>query len=114
MDDKGEYERLTAIHPLMAGRYFPGRWKLRPFVFEKKAEDGDESTTVNPNKSNGEKIEKTEKARDKKLPEKAEKSWEGEQAKKTAKSMEEEGVKIADEKRNPNQNSEPVVSAETA
>ena len=114
VDDKGEYERLTAIHPLMAGRYFPGRWKLRPFVFEKKAEDGDESTTVNPNKSNGEKIEKTEKARDKKLPEKAEKSWEGEQAKKTAKSMEEEGVKIADEKRNPNQNIEPVVSAETA
>ena len=45
VDDKGEYERLTAIHPLMAGRYFPNRWKLRPFVFEKgktkdKAGDG--------------------------------------------------------------------------
>ena len=29
-------EGLTVIHPLMAGRYFPNRWKLRPFVFEKE------------------------------------------------------------------------------
>ena len=34
VDDMGEYERLKTIHPLMAGRYFPNRWKLRPFVFE--------------------------------------------------------------------------------
>lgn len=36
VDDKGEYERLTAVHPLMAGRYFPNRWRLRPFVLEKE------------------------------------------------------------------------------
>jgi len=23
----------------MAGRYFPNRWRLRPFVFEKKTEE---------------------------------------------------------------------------
>lgn len=42
MDDVGEYERLKTIHPLMAGRYFPNRWKLRSFVFEEvksKAKD---------------------------------------------------------------------------
>lgn len=33
VDDAGEYERLTTIHPLMAGRYFPNKWKLRPLVF---------------------------------------------------------------------------------
>lgn len=38
VDDKGEYEKLTATHPLMAGRYFPNRWKLRPFAFEKAKE----------------------------------------------------------------------------
>ena len=37
VDDKGEYKRLSAIHPLMAGRYFPNRWKLRPFVFKEKS-----------------------------------------------------------------------------
>lgn len=42
VDDVGEYERLKTIHPLMAGRYFPNRWKLRSFVFEEvksKAKD---------------------------------------------------------------------------
>lgn len=98
----------------MAGRYFLGRWKLRSFIFEKKTEDGSESTIVYPNKFNGEKTEKTEKVRDRKLSEKAEKLGEGEQTEKTVKTMEEEGVKIPDEKRNSNQNSEPVVTAETA
>lgn len=44
IDDAGEYERLTAIHPLMAGRYFPNHWKLRPFVFpEGKSKNKKES-----------------------------------------------------------------------
>lgn len=36
--DKDEYTRLTATHPLMAGRYFPNHWKLRPFRFEEVQE----------------------------------------------------------------------------
>lgn len=79
VDDKGEYERLTATHPLMAGRYFPNRWKLRPFVFEE------------------------EKAKDKELSEKPK-----------GKSVSEEGEKKQNEESNPNQDSKPVVSAETA
>lgn len=38
VDDKEEYTRLTATHPLMAGRYFPNHWKLRPFRFEEAKE----------------------------------------------------------------------------
>lgn len=41
VDDKGEYARLSTIHPLMAGRYFPNRWKLRPFVFEEAKNKGE-------------------------------------------------------------------------
>ncbi len=111
VDDKGEYERLTAIHPLMAGRYFPNRWKLRPFVFEIISNTGDESSAENPNKPNGEKIEKMEKTRNRKL---SEKSGDGEQSEKPVKYTKEEGEKKSDEKRNPNPNSEPVASAETA
>lgn len=63
VDDKGEYERLTAIHPLMAGRYFPGRWKLRSFVFEKE-KTSDEKMSDGMKKADGEKVpEKTAKAR---------------------------------------------------
>lgn len=79
VDDKGEYERLAATHPLMAGRYFPNRWKLRPFVFEE------------------------EKAKDKELSEKPK-----------GKSVSEEGEKNQNEESNPNQDSQPMVSAETA
>lgn len=84
VDDKGEYERLTAIHPLMAGRYFPNRWRLRPFVFEK------------------EKTEKPEKAGERKPPEKVKES------------QKEEGEKKPNEERSTNQDHEPVVPAETA
>ena len=59
VDDKGEYEKLTAIHPLMAGRYFPGRWKLRSFVFEKeKAKTSDEKIPDSMKKADGEKCRK--------------------------------------------------------
>ena len=81
VDDRGEYERLTAIHPLMAGRYFPNRWKLRPFVFEKE--------------------EPKENTGDKRTSGKAGKS--GKEEKETAQ----------DEKSNPNQDDQPVASAET-
>ena len=60
VDDRGEYERLTAIHPLMAGRYFPNRWKLRPFVFEKeepKENTGDKRTSGKAGKSGKEEKE---------------------------------------------------------
>ena len=57
VDDKGEYERLTAIHPLMAGRYFPGRWKLRSFVFEKE-KTSDEKMPDGMKKADGEKCRK--------------------------------------------------------
>ncbi len=50
VDDVGEYERLKTIHPLMAGRYFPNRWKLRSFVFEEvksKAKDKEHQKKLN-------------------------------------------------------------------
>lgn len=102
VDDKGEYERLTAIHPLMAGRYFPGRWKLRPFVFEKeKAKTGDERVSDTTEKRNGEKMsEKTAKGRD------------GKQSEKIMKPAKEEGEKKSDEKSGSNQDSEPVAPVE--
>ncbi len=84
VDDKGEYERLAAVHPLMAGRYFPNRWRLRPFVFEK---------------------EKTEKAK---------KTGEGKPSEKGKESQKEEGEKKPNEERSTNQDHEPVVPAETA
>lgn len=84
MDDKGEYERLAAVHPLMAGRYFPNRWRLRPFVFEK---------------------EKTEES---KKPDK------GKPPEKVNESPKEEGEKKPNEERSTNQDHEPVVPAETA
>ena len=34
VDEAGKYARLKATHPLMAGRYYPGQWKLRPYQFE--------------------------------------------------------------------------------
>lgn len=60
VDDKGEYERLKAIHPLMAGRYFPNRWRLRPFIFDEtkkkvktqemsKSKSGKEEGEINQN-----------------------------------------------------------------
>lgn len=81
VDDKGEYERLTTIHPLMAGRYFPNRWRLRPFVFE------DAGKKVN------------------------DKEFLKESTKKS-KNVEEENTQ--NEEINTNQDSQPVVSAETA
>jgi hypothetical protein len=84
VDDKGEYERLTAVHPLMAGRYFPNRWRLRPFVFEKE---------------NAEKPKKT---------------GEGKPPEKGKESQKEEGEKKPNEERSTNQDHEPVVPAETA
>lgn len=84
VDDKGEYERLTAVHPLMAGRYFPNRWRLRPFVFEK------EETEKSENPGNGKPSEKI------KEPPK------------------EEGEDKPNEESTPNQDHKPVVSAETA
>jgi len=92
VDDKGEYERLKATHPLMAGRYFPNRWKLHPFVFEEKntlKEAGNEKPP-----------EKAGEDREKKLPGKIKKP---EKEKKERKQ---------DEKGNPNQDSEPVAFAE--
>ena len=84
VDDKGEYERLTAVHPLMAGRYFPNRWKLRPFVFEK------------------ENTEKPEKTNERKSSEKMKES------------PKEEGESKPNEECSTNQDHKPVVSAETA
>lgn len=103
VDDKGEYERLTAIHPLMAGRYFPGRWKLRPFIFEKEKEKmDDDKAPNNKEKANIEKVSgKTAKARD------------GKQSEKTGNPAKEEGEKKSDEKGGSNQNSEPVAPVET-
>ena len=100
VDDKGEYERLTAIHPLMAGRYFPGRWKLRSFVFEKE-KTSDEKMPDGMKKADGEKVpEKTAKARD------------GKQSEKIRKPIKEEGEKKTDDESGSNQNSEPVAPAE--
>lgn len=103
VDDKGEYERLTAIHPLMAGRYFPGRWKLRPFVFEKeKAEMGNDKVS-----------DSMEKVDSKKLLGKTEKAGDGKQPEKIMKSAKEEREKKSDEKGGSNQDSKSVVPAET-
>lgn len=33
VDEEGKYSYLRTTHPLMAGRYFPNQWKLRPFDF---------------------------------------------------------------------------------
>ncbi len=57
-DDKGEYERLKATHPLMTGRYFPDRWKLRPFEFDEKNTLKEDGNGKLPEKS-GEDREKT-------------------------------------------------------
>lgn len=92
VDDKGEYERLTATHPLMAGRYFPNRWKLRPFLFEEK--------NTLKEAGNGKLPEKAEEDREKKLPGKM---------KKTEKEKRE---RKQDGKDNPNQDGEPVAPAE--
>lgn len=35
MDTEWEYEHLKTIHPLMAGRYFSGRWELVPYEIPK-------------------------------------------------------------------------------
>ena len=35
MDTEREYEHLKTIHPLMAGRYFSGRWELVPYEMPK-------------------------------------------------------------------------------
>ncbi len=83
VDDKGEYERLTAVHPLMAGRYFPDRWRLRPFVF------GKEETEKSENPGNGKPSEKAKE------------------------SQKEEGENKPNEECSTNQDHEPVVSAET-
>lgn len=93
VDDKGEYERLKATHPLMAGRYFPNRWKLRPFEFEEK--------NTLKEAGNGKLPEKAGEDREKKLPGKIKKS------------EKEKKEKKQDEKDNPNQDSEPVAPAET-
>lgn len=92
VDDKGEYERLKATHPLMAGRYFPNRWKLRPFLFEEK--------NTLKEAGNGTLPEKAEEDREKKLPGKM---------KKTEKEKRE---RKQDGKDNPNQDGEPVAPAE--
>lgn len=55
VDDRGEYERLTTMHPLMAGRYFPDRWRLRPFVF------ADAGKKVNDKELSKESAKKTKK-----------------------------------------------------
>ena len=39
VDEAGKYARLKATHPLMAGRYYPGKWKLRPYQFEEEKEE---------------------------------------------------------------------------
>lgn len=44
VDEEGRYAYLHATHPLMAGRYFPNHWKLRPFDFTEKKEE--KKTTV--------------------------------------------------------------------
>ena len=93
VDDKGEYERLKATHPLMAGRYFPNRWKLRPFLFEEKNTLKEAGNGKLPEKAGGD--------REKKLPEKIKKF------------EKEKKEKKQDEKGNPNQDSEPVAFAET-
>lgn len=81
VDDKGEYERLSTIHPLMAGRYFPDRWRLRPCVFAEK--EGKTSDKVQSKPS-------------------------------AIKPDKEKGEKMQNEEINSNQDSQPVVSAETA
>ena len=103
VDDKGEYERLTAIHPLMAGRYFPGRWKLRPFIFEKEKEKTDDDKAPNSK----------EKANIEKMSGKTAKSRDGKQSEKTGNPAKEEGEKKSDEKGGSNKDSEPVAPVET-
>jgi len=95
VDDKGEYERLTAVHPLMAWRYFPNRWRLRPFVFEK-----------------GKKVEET--ANDGNPPEITGKPDGGKPPEKMKESKKEEGENKTNEESNTHPDHEPVVSAETA
>lgn len=52
VDEEGKYSYLKTTHPLMAGRYFPNHWKLRPYNFEEPKE---EQNTQDP-----EDIEKSE------------------------------------------------------
>lgn len=47
VDDAGEYERLRAIHPLMAGRYFSNRWKLRPYTFREEDKEEEKKKVKN-------------------------------------------------------------------
>lgn len=92
VDDKGKYERLTAVHPLMAGRYFPNRWRLRPFVFEKEKKAEETANDGNP-------------------PEIIGKSDGGKPPEKMKESKKEEGENKTNEESNTNPDSEPVVFA---
>lgn len=43
VDEAGTYGYLRAVHPLMAGRYYPHQWKLRPFDFKQEENKHDEA-----------------------------------------------------------------------
>ncbi len=51
VDEAGKYARLKATHPLMAGRYYPGKWKLRPYQFEKEKEETPKEAQSGTNKN---------------------------------------------------------------
>lgn len=51
VDEGGKYARLRATHPLMAGRYYPGQWKLRPYHFENGTKKGNDIKEIHIAKS---------------------------------------------------------------
>ena len=46
MDRERIYEDLKTIHPLMAGRYFPGDWELIPYEMPELVSEPEETTTA--------------------------------------------------------------------